>query len=211
MRLLLVDNYDSFTFNLKHLIECQDNVTLDVCRNDDNFLDDLKNNKYAGVFISPGPGSPEDKAYFGHNKELILDYGTKGLPILGVCLGFQGIYHCFGGNLKLGKHPVHGKTSQLSIEKEGVILKDVPEKTTVMRYHSILADTTENIPEYLEITAYAYNQDNTPDYSEPMALEHKEFPIYGVQFHPESFATSSSALMIQNFLSVCRGKHNLIP
>jgi anthranilate synthase component 2 len=200
LRILLVDNYDSFTFNLKHLVESQDGVNVTVVRNDDDFLPDVKKGIYDAAIIGPGPGSPEDDAYFGYNKNLILDHGTNGLPLLGVCLGFQGIYHCFGGKLRVGNHPVHGKTSGLKIENDGVMMKGIAPGTPVMRYHSILADTSYPVPNSLKLTAFT--EEGGRD--EPMVLEHAEFPIYGVQFHPESFATANGARMVRNFLDACR-------
>ncbi len=204
INLLLVDNYDSFTFNLKDILSAQEGICLDVCRNDEDFLSNVKAGKYDGAVIGPGPGSPEEEKYFGNNKKLILDYGRRGLPILGVCLGFQGIYHCFGGRLRLGDQPVHGKVSQLAIVKPSCILDSIPERASVMRYHSIVADTSEPIPSELIVTSYAYAADEeSVDFNAPMSLEHKDFPIYGVQFHPESFATKTGHIMIKNFSKKC--------
>ena len=205
VKLLLVDNYDSFTFNLKNLLLSQEGVSLVVRRNDEDFISEVAAHQYDGAIIGPGPGSPEDDDYFGYNKQLIREYGVRSFPILGVCLGFQGIFHCFGGNLKLGREPVHGKVSELFICTSGTLLKDVPEKTPVMRYHSIVADVAEKIPADIEITSYPYTEDGeNADKSSPMSLEHKQFPIYGVQFHPESFATKAGETIITNFLEKCK-------
>ncbi len=207
-RILLIDNYDSFTFNLQHLIQIHSDVMLTVRRNDQDFLSELEQGVYAGVVIGPGPGSPEDRHYFGHNQEVILRFGTHGLPILGVCLGFQGIYHSFGGRLRIAALPMHGKVSQLNIREPGVLFQDVPSGARVMRYHSIMADFTESAPDCLYPTAFTCSDSKedsvTQNGVELMALEHRDYPIFGVQFHPESFATEYGGRMIRNFLHTCQ-------
>ncbi|OQW90847.1 MAG: hypothetical protein BWK79_18585 [Beggiatoa sp. IS2] len=208
VHLLLIDNYDSFTYNLQHLLAVIPGVTLTVKRNDENFIKELETGNYAGVIIGPGPGSPVDDNYFGFNKRVILDFGTQGLPILGVCLGFQGIYHCFGGQLKVARLPMHGKISELQIENNGLILQDVPNGIRVMRYHSIIADLEQAIPDCLERLAYtSASLSQTLNGQELMALEHKEYPIYGVQFHPESFATEYGERIVVNFVKRCLNRH----
>ncbi|MCK5728572.1 MAG: aminodeoxychorismate/anthranilate synthase component II [Methylococcales bacterium] len=205
-KILLIDNYDSFTFNLQHLIAMNSDVSLTVKRNDDGFIKDLENGVYSGVVIGPGPGSPEDDDYFGFNKKVILNFGTQGLPILGVCLGFQGIYNCFGGSLKIAELPMHGKVSNIKIIDNGVMLNGVPNNIKIMRYHSILADLEKNIPESLQLTAYTQTDVASEiNGHELMALEHREHPIYGLQFHPESFATEYGGNMIENFITKCKG------
>ena len=208
IHILLVDNYDSFTFNLVHLLAKEPGVRLEVKRNDDSFIDEIENGNYDGVVIGPGPGSPEDEKYFGANKKIILNFGTQGLPVLGVCLGFQGIYHCFGGKLKIASLPMHGKLSELNIKKHGIILKGVPNKVTVMRYHSIMADIEQKVPDSLDLMAYSGSgKSQEMNGPELMALEHKEHSIYGVQFHPESFATECGSLMVRNFLTKCKERY----
>jgi anthranilate synthase component 2 len=202
--ILLIDNYDSFTFNLQHLIAMNADVTLSVKRNNENFIKDIESGMYSGVVIGPGPGSSENDDYFGFNKKVILDFGTQGLPILGICLGFQGIYNCFGGSLKIAKLPMHGKISELNISNNGLILKGVPNRAKIMRYHSILADLDQRIPEELNLTAYTHaSMSQEINGTELMAIEHREHPIYGLQFHPESFATEYSKQIIINFLNKC--------
>ncbi|KPA17905.1 anthranilate synthase subunit II [Candidatus Magnetomorum sp. HK-1] len=205
IQILLIDNYDSFTFNLQHIIAVNSDVVLTVRRNDYNFLREIEKAKYSGVVIGPGPGSPEDEEYFGLNKKVILEYGTKGLPILGICLGFQGIYSCFGGALKVAKLPIHGKISRLQIIDNGTILCNVPNHIDIMRYHSIMADLDKQKPSCLMLNAYTF-QSPSQDINgkELMAIEHRDYPIYGLQFHPESFATEYGKLMTDNFINRCR-------
>lgn len=221
-KILLIDNYDSFTYNLQHLLLMFPGVSLQVKRNDDALLRVMEQQHFDGVVIGPGPGSPEDTRYFGDNRQIILRYGTAGLPILGVCLGFQGIYHAFGGKLKVSVCPMHGKTSYLQItDTHSKLLQNIRHAPVVMRYHSIVADLSSAIPDCLRLTAYAtalpYNRDvdvqlvDTPPVNlqqqeeqgkELMALEHKHYPIYGVQFHPESFATECGQMIVGNFLNI---------
>jgi len=202
--LLLIDNYDSFTFNLQHLIAMHSSAKLSIKRNDEDFIQEIEQGMYDGVVIGPGPGSPENKAYFGFNQKVILDFGTQGLPILGICLGFQGIYHSFGGTLKVAALPMHGKISQLQLAEPSVLFKDVPNGINIMRYHSILADLEQAVPECLALTAYTQpNDSQAKNGVELMALEHREYPIYGVQFHPESFGSECGDAMIRNFVQQC--------
>ncbi|MCI5149829.1 MAG: aminodeoxychorismate/anthranilate synthase component II, partial [Candidatus Electrothrix sp. MAN1_4] len=200
MHLLLIDNFDSFTYNLQHLIAMNSDVILTVKRNNDAFLKEIEQGIYSGVIIGPGPGSPDDDDYFGFNRKVILEYGTRGLPVLGICLGFQGIYSCFGGTLKVSKLPIHGKVSTLQIVHNGTILNNIPNHIQVMRYHSIMADLDKEKPDCLKLNAYTFNSPSQViNGRELMAIEHREYPIYGLQFHPESFATEFGKLMTDNF------------
>jgi len=208
VKLLLIDNYDSFTFNLKHLIlECDDAIELTILRNDEGVLNHLKDNNYNGIVIGPGPGSPDDEAYFGENKQVILEYGLKGTPVLGICLGFQGIFSVFGGRLKISNVPMHGKVSALDIIQAGTILKGIAQGEKVMRYHSIIADP-DDIPDDLVVTSYASESElsYTLNGKELMSIEHKVAPIYGIQFHPESFATEIGHAMMLNFVDRCKSQ-----
>lgn len=206
IRILLIDNYDSFTHNLEHLIQMTDpSVSLVLKRNDEPFLGEIASGAYDGVIIGPGPGSPEDEAYFGNNRSVILDYGTKGLPILGVCLGFQGIYHVFGGKLKVAPLPMHGKTSSLNVVADSPLLQNIDSGLEAMRYHSIMLDLGAPVPEDIRITADLLESEAAGSNGrEIMAIEHTKHPIYGLQFHPESFATESGSQYIRNFLAICR-------
>lgn len=205
-RLLLIDNYDSFTFNVYHLFAGIDQVAVTVKRNDESFFSELDQGIYDAVVIGPGPGSPKDPNYFGNCLKVILEYGTQGLPILGICLGFQGIAYAFGASLKKASLPMHGKLSSLTIHKEDPIFCEVVPTPKVMRYHSLMIHPDLPWPDELIITAEV--KDDEPSVQangrEIMALEHRTHPIYGLQFHPESFATESGLQMVKNFLWASR-------
>jgi anthranilate synthase component II len=206
MKLLLIDNYDSFTYNLLHLFSQIDDVEVVVARNDMVRMDDIENKKYEGVIIGPGPGSPISEEYFGNNMKIIKVHGGQGLPILGVCLGFQGIAIAYGGSLKQAKLPQHGKTSKITIHDNNDLLKDIPQKTEVMRYHSLMIDTEKPFPDDLFITAEVDEQTYTvrANGREIMAIKHKILPVYGVQFHPESFATEMGDKIAKNFVEIVK-------
>ena len=196
MHVLLIDNYDSFTYNLYQLagdLLLQDDPTnvLDVCRNDKISMQEISK-KYDKVILSPGPGNPADKSYFGVCADILLN-PQKELPVLGVCLGMQGIAHYFGGKVIRAPHPMHGKTSPIKHDNKGVF-KDIPQYVEVMRYHSLIVDESA-LPDCLEIIAQT--NDST---MEIMGLRHKQYPIEGIQFHPESFATQEGNTMLKNFL-----------
>ena len=198
MRVLIIDNYDSFTYNLYQyvgeLLQGRGKAfTLHVVRNDELTLEDIKERTYARILISPGPGDPSDKKYFGVCADVIKDVG-KNTPILGVCLGMQGIAHCFGGKIVRAKEPRHGKTSTITHDAKGVFA-GLPQKLEVMRYHSLVAEE-KSLPKCLIVTARAEES------GEIMGLRHTEYPIEGIQFHPESFATQAGKEMLQNFLNV---------
>lgn len=194
MKILLVDNYDSFTYNLYQyvgeLLEAKKlQFTLDVVRNDKITVSEIKKKEYEKIIISPGPGDPSDKAYFGICNEVITDIGKK-IPVLGVCLGMQGIAFSFGGQVIKAKLPMHGKVSVINHDGKG-IFKGLPQGLEVMRYHSLIAEKT-SLPKVLEISAEVGG--------EIMGLRHKTYPIEGIQFHPESFATEGGKKMLSNFL-----------
>lgn len=188
MKKLIIDNYDSFTYNLYHLAG-----GADIIRNDELTLNEIKNRNYSHIFISPGPGSPDKKEYFGICPEVITDIGMN-TPILGVCLGLQGIWHCFGGSVVSANQKKHGKTSIIQHSRK-TIFQGVPQNIKVMRYHSLIADP-ETKPNNIKIIATTF------DNKEIMAIQHTLYPIFGVQFHPESFATEYGKLLVQNFLKL---------
>jgi anthranilate synthase component 2 len=178
-------------------------VELDVVRNNDSFLDQIEQKVYDGIIIGPGPGSPEDKEYFGNCQWVLDNFSKHNTPILGICLGFQGIFATFGGALRISNVPMHGKTSNLRIISEGSILNNISNNVKVMRYHSILADVTDleasDIVLLAEVETSASTKANG---REVMAIRHKSLPIYGLQFHPESFATDNGSQYAQNFIEI---------
>ncbi len=197
MKILILDNYDSFTFNLYQAVgeileRGHKKFTLEVLRNDELSYAEIKKRAYDKVIISPGPGDPSDSAYFGVCKDVIIDLGQK-VPVLGVCLGMQGIAHYYGGKIIRARLPMHGKTSIISHSEKG-IFENVPQEIEVMRYHSLIPDP-EKIPDVLEVIATVKN-----DTTEIMGLRHKKYPIVGVQFHPESFATEGGKIILKNFI-----------
>lgn len=200
INLLLIDNYDSFTYNLYDLFSSFEEVSLSVKRNDED-LSELDQGKYDAVIIGSGPGSPINQAYFGKCLHVIQEYGTKGLPIFGVCLGFQGIAYAFGASLKRCKMPKHGKLSPLTITKHDTLFKGVTESPKVMCYHSLMIDPDAPLPDDLIFTAMTEESEESTRINgrEWMALEHVKYPIYGVQFHPESYATEAGRLIVENF------------
>lgn len=196
MRVLIIDNYDSFTFNLYQyigeILTAKDKkFTLEVVRNDAITLNEIRKKKYEKIIISPGPGDPSDLSYFGVCADVLTKIGKK-IPILGVCLGMQGMAHYFGGKVIRAKQPMHGKTSIIEHDGQGVFT-GLPQNLEVMRYHSLVADK-QTLPQCLKITA------KSCDSKEIMGLRHKKYPIEGIQFHPESFATEGGKEMLTNFL-----------
>lgn len=190
MKVLIIDNYDSFTYNLYQYVgELDGNPK--VFRNDKITLGEIKKGSYTHIVISPGPGSPDDPRYFGVCKQVILQFGKK-VPILGVCLGHQGIISAFGGKVKRANLIKHGKQSLIEHDGQG-IFQDVKNPLTGMRYHSLVGEKA-SIPDDLEITAVSFND------REVMGIKHKKYPIYGVQFHPESIGTEEGKKILLNFL-----------
>ncbi len=188
--ILMIDNYDSFTYNLvQYLGELGEE--LKVYRNDAISLAQIQKLKPSRIVISPGPGSPKDA---GVSKDIIKELGPK-TPVLGVCLGHQCIGEVFGGKVSGAGRLMHGKTSLIYHNGKG-IFKGIKNPFTATRYHSLLVQQT-HFPRDLEITAETKEK-------EIMGLQHKKFPIYGVQFHPESILTESGKEILKNFLNLTR-------
>ncbi|MFO1243313.1 MAG: aminodeoxychorismate/anthranilate synthase component II [Rickettsiales bacterium] len=185
-RVLLIDNYDSFTYNLMHYL-AQLGAEVIVKRNDEISIDDIRKLKPAGIVISPGPGRPEDA---GITTSIIRELG-KEIPIFGVCLGHQAIGMVFGGAVVRARELMHGKTSDIYHESKGMF-KGLPSPFAATRYHSLVI-APESLPENLEITAV------TKD-GVIMGVQHKTLPIHGVQFHPESIASEHGHDLLKNFL-----------
>lgn len=184
--ILIVDNYDSFTYNLVHLV-AQHTTTYKVVRNDAITLEEAKAMAPTHILISPGPGRPEDA---GISETLIREMG-KTTPLLGVCLGHQAIGRVFGGEVVYAPSLMHGKTSVIRHDGQGVFV-DVPQDFTATRYHSLVVDEA-TLPAELEVTA------RTPD-GVLMGLRHREYPIEGIQFHPESILTVEGPKLVANWI-----------
>ncbi len=187
---LIIDNYDSFSYNLYQAIG-EINPDVKVIKNDELTVEEIDNSNPTHIILSPGPKRPIDA---GVCIEVIKKLHTK-YPMLGVCLGHQSICEAFGATITYAKELMHGKQSEITIQS-GKLFKNMEEKIVVARYHSLAAEKG-SMPDELLITA------ETVD-GEIMAVEHKEFPVFGVQFHPESILTPDGKTIIQNFLEVSR-------
>lgn len=188
--ILVVDNYDSFTYNLvQYLGELGADVR--VKRNNTFALQDVEKLPLTGIVISPGPGQPQQA---GLTMPTVEQFGKKGVPILGVCLGHQAIGAVFGANVVRAGHIMHGKTSPIFHEGKGVFA-NLPTPFRATRYHSLILDET-SLPDSLEVTARS-------DDGYIMGVRHLELPIEGVQFHPESIMTEYGHELLQNFLRRC--------
>jgi anthranilate synthase component 2 len=190
MRTLVIDNYDSFVYNLVQYVGELDGGPI-VYRNDQLSLDQARKLEPDRILISPGPGPPEDPRYFGTCSKILQQMSPK-IPTLGVCMGCQGIVHVFGGRIVRAKMLMHGKTSMIRHDGKS-LFKDVKNPLRATRYHSLIAKK-RSLPSCLEITAEAV------DDLEVMGVRHTRYPIEGVQFHPESFLTEDGMKMIKNFL-----------
>ncbi len=187
--ILLIDNYDSFSYNLYQLIGELEN-DIKVIRNDELTVDEIKKLNPDRIILSPGLGRPENA---GNIVEVAKTLG-KDIPILGVCLGHQAICMAFGAKVTYAKELMHGKQSETVLDTQCPLFKGLPKKVLVARYHS-LAASKATIPECLNITAL------TSD-GEVMAVKHKDYQIYGVQFHPESIMTPDGKAMLKNFINL---------
>jgi anthranilate synthase component 2 len=189
----MIDNYDSFTYNLvQYLGELGADV--DVVRNDVESIDELMAREPSGVVISPGPGEPRDA---GVSVDVVRRFSELGTPVLGVCLGHQSIGVAFGGRIVRAKSIMHGKASE--IEHSGVgVFAGLPQRFEATRYHSLVIEG-DSCPELLEVTART-------DDGEIMGVRHRELPVEGVQFHPESILTQVGKQLLSNFLAYCGGE-----
>lgn len=199
--ILLIDNYDSFSYNLVQLIGtiCEErkdkqrdnNINeIKVIRNDELTADEIKNLNPSHIILSPGPGRPIEAGVC----EEVVDSLKGTIPILGVCLGHQGICEVFGATITYASTLMHGKQSVVTVDNKSNLFAGLPEKVPVGRYHS-LAAKPDTIPEELEVIGVAEDGDI-------MAVKHKEYEIYGLQFHPESVLTPNGKKMMENFLNI---------
>ena len=194
MKILVIDNYDSFVYNLAQLLgELRTQPT--VLRNDRITLEDVARMDPDAIVISPGPGHPADRNYFGVCTDVIGELGHR-IPILGVCLGHQGIVHAFGGKVINAKKIRHGKTSLVRYTADK-LFEDVANPFKATRYHSLVADQN-TFPSCLEVTARAL------DDGEIMGIRHRQYLMEGVQFHPESVLTGEGRRLLLNFISMVK-------
>ncbi len=187
-KIILIDNYDSFTFNLYHYLSSL-KVNVDVIRNDKITSNDILKRKYNKIVISPGPGNPNQSG----NCLKIVKTLYKKIPILGVCLGHQIIGQVFGSKIVQAKKLMHGKTSKIISKKVG-ILKNLPKSFKATRYHSLIIDK-KSLSKHLEITAESKD-------GLIMGVQHKEYDVHGVQFHPESIKTKLGIKILKNFIRI---------
>ncbi len=188
---LLIDNYDSFSYNLVQLIGELTDGNIKVVRNDEITIDEIRKMNPESIILSPGPGKPEDA---GICEDVVRQLKDE-YPILGVCLGHQSICEVFGAKVTYAKQLMHGKQSEMTILKEDPIFEGLGESFKGARYHSLSADRN-TIPDELEVIAIDGKD------GEVMAVKHKEYPIYGLQFHPESVLTPEGKKLVNNFLKL---------
>lgn len=185
--LLLIDNYDSFSYNLYQLAgEIEEDIR--VIRNDEMTVEEIRRLHPSRILLSPGPGRPEDA---GILLEAVRTLGRE-IPMLGVCLGHQAICAAFGAAITYARELMHGKQSLITLDRDCPLFRGCPEKAPVARYHSLAADP-DTLPACLKTTAVTAG-------GEVMAVQHREYPIYGVQFHPESILTPDGKTMLKNFV-----------
>lgn len=186
--ILLIDNYDSFSYNLFQLIG-EISPYIKVIRNDEMTIEEIERLSPERIILSPGPGRPEDAGVIIEAAKTL----SKRIPTLGVCLGHQAICAAYGAEITYAKRLMHGKQSEVTFDGECPLFVGLPEKAPVARYHS-LAARADTIPDCLKTTAV------TAD-GEIMAVQHKQYPIFGVQFHPESILTPDGRKMLDNFIN----------
>ncbi|HIQ95566.1 MAG TPA: aminodeoxychorismate/anthranilate synthase component II [Candidatus Limivivens merdigallinarum] len=189
--ILLIDNYDSFSYNVYQLAGSVE-PDIQVVRNDQITIQEIERKAPKAIILSPGPGRPADA---GISEEIIHSFAGK-IPILGICLGHQAICEAFGAEITYAKEMKHGKQSQVQLKPDSRLFQGIGEQMLVGRYHS-LAVKKDSIPDILEVTAVSED-------GEVMAVEHREYPVYGIQFHPESVLTPDGIRIMENFLSIAR-------
>ena len=196
MKLIIVDNYDSFTFNLFQMLQPLVDEQIDVYRNDQISFAELRSLKANKIVMSPGPGHPGIDTDFGVCKDVIIERQSLNAAILGVCLGHQGIVHHLGGQVVRAPHIVHGKTSRINLKVKTPLFEGIDDGFEAMRYHSLIAQA-DHMPDELVVTATEAAGGLI------MALQHKTDRMYGVQFHPESIGTACGHKMLRNFVEKC--------
>lgn len=195
--ILLIDNYDSFSFNLVQMMgellkERKEQEDLQVIRNDALTVEQILALEPTHIVLSPGPGKPSDAGVCEELIRALANEAERAIPLLGVCLGHQAVCEVFGSSIVYAPELMHGKQSTVKVDKESFVFQGLPEELKVARYHSLVADKN-TIPSELAITA-------VDEKGVVMAVEHKKYPIYGLQFHPESIMTPFGKKIIENFL-----------
>lgn len=196
MNIVIIDNYDSFTFNLYQMLFEVGANNIQVFRNDEINMKELRALQPQRIVLSPGPGHPAVDSDFGICKDIIQNKDNDTCPILGICLGHQGIVQHLGGNVISAPQIVHGKSSTIKITGESPLFHGLPHTFSAMRYHSLIADE-KPFPEDLNVTARE-ESDNLI-----MAVQHKNRSLYGLQFHPESIGTPLGINILRNFIERC--------
>lgn len=187
--LLLIDNYDSFSYNLVQMFGAV-SPDIKVIRNDEMTTEEIREMSPGRIVLSPGPGYPKDA---GICEDVVRELGGS-IPVLGVCLGHQGICEVYGANITHARKLMHGKQSILTIDTSDPLFKGLPQKLPAARYHSLIAER-QSLPGCLKIIA-------ADDMGEVMAVKHRKYPVYGLQFHPESILTPDGKIILENFLSL---------
>lgn len=187
--ILIIDNYDSFTYNLYQYIGSI-NSDIIIKRNDKVTIKEIENLSPTHIVISPGAKTPKDA---GISIDAIKHFADK-IPILGVCLGHQAIIEAFGGRIIRADEIIHGKSSPINLDNDSILFNNLPKRMNVARYHSLIGDRS-GFPDCLKITAW-------DDKNVIMAVEHKQFKVFGLQFHPESILTENGTQFIKNFLAL---------
>jgi len=193
--IIIIDNYDSFSYNLYQMLQLETEAPVEVVRNDAITFEELLAKKPLRVVLSPGPGHPAVPEDFGICADVVRRQQELDCPVLGVCLGHQGIAHYLGGSVIAAPEIVHGESRMIQSSLESPLFVDMPQPFAAMRYHSLLVDA-KTLPPTLRITAWDL------EHNLPMAIEHTERPIFGIQFHPESVGTPEGRLILKNFLAL---------
>ena len=194
MPIILIDNYDSFTFTLFQMVQAVSPVPVLVFRNDEKSVEALLALNPEKIILSPGPGHPDIASDFGVCRELIATQATHGIPILGVCLGHQGLSSVYGAKVVQAPAIVHGKTSEIDVLAEDCpLFVGLSRPFQAMRYHSLVVEEA-SLPSVLKVTC----KDKT--HGLIMGIQHESLPLYGVQFHPESIGTPEGQLLLKNFV-----------
>lgn len=188
--ILLIDNYDSFSYNLYQLVGTI-NPDIKVIRNDEMTIEEIETLNPSHIILSPGPGRPEDAGVC----QEVADYFKDKIPVFGVCLGHQAICQAFGGVVGYASKLMHGKMSMVELDTDCAIFKGMNKEIEAARYHSLAAEE-KSLPDTLKVIA------RTCEGGEIMAVCHKDYPVYGVQFHPESILTPDGKMMLENFLKI---------